>query len=481
MDRSPSGRCGHFPRRVSCARVTASNALRLIRPLALAVGVLVAVVLHSAPVAAACGGDCDGDGEVTVNELVLGVNIALGTAEVAQCPSLDADASDDVTINEIIAAVGNALNGCTGYAGHYQSTVALGGGRTGTLDMTVAANGTASGTFVIKDSEGLALARPLFGAQAVLASVSVSGSVDFSTGSFSISGSYVDGSGHTVAINIGGSLPPIAGLGTVTFVIGANVYSSTIAAVTTPTPTATAGSGTTHVVKVGQTNLPFDPELLVINVGDTVKWEWVAGTHSVVSGPNTFPPTCQADGVFDSGVQSSGTFSHTFTAPGDYGYHCGVGNHCANFESGEIQVLGTPTVTATATPKPTSTVAPTATATSTSTPATIGGVSTAMLGTFSGTAHNVTFGNDFDAALQISADASGAKVVDVSTTFALGGQTFNMTVETPTRLSFADPNPSRMVTLVVELVGPGHVTGTYTIAFVGMSGSTMTLDLMRVP
>ena len=34
-------------------------------------------------------GDCDGDGTVTINELLLSVNIALGTASSAQCPAAD--------------------------------------------------------------------------------------------------------------------------------------------------------------------------------------------------------------------------------------------------------------------------------------------------------------------------------------------------------------------------------------------------------
>src|ERR1700687_4033659 len=59
-----------------------------------------------------CVGDCDGGGEVTINELILGVNIALGSVPLANCSALDADGSGDVTINELISAVNNALTGC---------------------------------------------------------------------------------------------------------------------------------------------------------------------------------------------------------------------------------------------------------------------------------------------------------------------------------------------------------------------------------
>lgn len=59
-----------------------------------------------------CVGDCNGDGRVAVNELITGVNIALGLAPVDQCPSFDANMSSTVSVNELIIAVNNALNGC---------------------------------------------------------------------------------------------------------------------------------------------------------------------------------------------------------------------------------------------------------------------------------------------------------------------------------------------------------------------------------
>jgi len=60
----------------------------------------------------ACTGDCDGSGTVTVDELVTGVNIALGSRDVGECRSFDADRNDSVTIDELVNAVNNALDGC---------------------------------------------------------------------------------------------------------------------------------------------------------------------------------------------------------------------------------------------------------------------------------------------------------------------------------------------------------------------------------
>jgi hypothetical protein len=57
-----------------------------------------------------CDGDCNSDGAVTVNELVVCVNMALGTSDA--CHACDANGDGTVTINEIIAAVNAALNGC---------------------------------------------------------------------------------------------------------------------------------------------------------------------------------------------------------------------------------------------------------------------------------------------------------------------------------------------------------------------------------
>jgi hypothetical protein len=75
--------------------------------------ILVAVLACTALRAlAACVGDCDGNGEVSVDELVVMVNIALGAEGVGQCPAGDANADGEVTVDEIIIGVNDALSGC---------------------------------------------------------------------------------------------------------------------------------------------------------------------------------------------------------------------------------------------------------------------------------------------------------------------------------------------------------------------------------
>lgn len=54
-------------------------------------------------------GDCDEDGATRVNDLVLGVNIALGTQPLGTCPTLDVNGDSRVAINELLSAVNELL------------------------------------------------------------------------------------------------------------------------------------------------------------------------------------------------------------------------------------------------------------------------------------------------------------------------------------------------------------------------------------
>lgn len=58
-----------------------------------------------------CVGDCNGDGSVTVDEIVTMVNAAL-SGGIGGCDAGDADGSGSITVDEIVTAVNNALNGC---------------------------------------------------------------------------------------------------------------------------------------------------------------------------------------------------------------------------------------------------------------------------------------------------------------------------------------------------------------------------------
>jgi len=63
------------------------------------------------PTPGSCIGDCNGDGMVAINELVTGVNIALGLQPVTACEAF-ADQSGAVGISQLVQGVIAALNGC---------------------------------------------------------------------------------------------------------------------------------------------------------------------------------------------------------------------------------------------------------------------------------------------------------------------------------------------------------------------------------
>lgn len=96
---------------------------------------------------------------------------------------------------------------------------------------------------------------------------------------------------------------------------------------------------TTYIVYVGQGGSNFSPSNLIVAQGDTVEWVWISGTHTTTSGNN-----CIADGIWNSGNKSSGTFSYTFNNLGTYPYFCAL--HCAMGMTGIVTVnsVGPPSV-----------------------------------------------------------------------------------------------------------------------------------------
>lgn len=97
-------------------RTMAPGCLRTARRYCSAVLVMVVIlVLACRATAQYCIGDCDGDGRVTVNELITGVNVGLGVDELDACRSIDCNARFPgilIPINCMVAAVSNALEGC---------------------------------------------------------------------------------------------------------------------------------------------------------------------------------------------------------------------------------------------------------------------------------------------------------------------------------------------------------------------------------
>jgi plastocyanin len=105
------------------------------------------------------------------------------------------------------------------------------------------------------------------------------------------------------------------------------------AAASEPAPEeAEPATPTTHTVTV--TNFAYSPKTLRIKPGDTVKWVFKGGTHSVTSGK-----ACKADGAFDSEVHDSPfTYTRTFEEMGKVDYFCSYREHCEMGQAGVIDV-----------------------------------------------------------------------------------------------------------------------------------------------
>lgn len=101
----------------------------------------------------------------------------------------------------------------------------------------------------------------------------------------------------------------------------------------TETPDASL-SGATHVVNVS--DFAYEPASLKIAVGDTVRWVWTDGTHTVTEGKSC---TAKAGG-FDSGRHTAAfTYEHTFDAAGTFDYFCDYREHCTMMgQVGSVEV-----------------------------------------------------------------------------------------------------------------------------------------------
>lgn len=79
-----------------------------------AMGDLLTIASHQgrAYLSRRCPGDCNADGRVEVDELLLGVNVLLGRESLDRCDAFDGGRDGDVTVDELVAGLGSALDGC---------------------------------------------------------------------------------------------------------------------------------------------------------------------------------------------------------------------------------------------------------------------------------------------------------------------------------------------------------------------------------
>ena len=97
--------------------------------------------------------------------------------------------------------------------------------------------------------------------------------------------------------------------------------------------------GTNHIINAG--NYYYNPNYLVINVGDTVTWFNDGGFHDVNGDINSQTGVSFGNPVsfYLPPVSGPGTIgSYIFTVPGLYDYDCSIGNHAGYGMIGTILV-----------------------------------------------------------------------------------------------------------------------------------------------
>ena len=63
--------------------------------------------------AALCAGDCNADGHVAIDELIMGVRMALGDATLTACPAMDGNRTGSIQVDDLVTAVTAGLRGCS--------------------------------------------------------------------------------------------------------------------------------------------------------------------------------------------------------------------------------------------------------------------------------------------------------------------------------------------------------------------------------
>ena len=59
-----------------------------------------------------CLGDCNGDGLVMVDELIVGIDIALALTAVDRCGAFDLNDDSHVALDELVGGIDRAVRGC---------------------------------------------------------------------------------------------------------------------------------------------------------------------------------------------------------------------------------------------------------------------------------------------------------------------------------------------------------------------------------
>ncbi|HSP16390.1 MAG TPA: IPT/TIG domain-containing protein [Thermoanaerobaculia bacterium] len=226
----------------------------------------------------------------------------------------------------------------------------------------------------------------------------------------------------------------------------------------------TLAAGATVNVAIGP-GLTFTPSSVVVAPGDTVQWNFAFGfAHTTTSDRTTGAE------VWDSGIRTSGSFSHTFTTAGDWPYYCSLHSSPAflggTFMNGVVHVAAPPTLT---------NVNP-------STGSTAGGTAVTLTGTNFVAGCTVDFGGAAATSVNVSnataitattpGHAAGPVTVTVNCTAGSGSLLNGFTFNSAPSITSVTPS-SALPGTTVTITGSGFQNGA-TVTFRGAASPTVT-------
>ncbi|MBI5798168.1 cupredoxin family copper-binding protein [Candidatus Woesearchaeota archaeon] len=97
----------------------------------------------------------------------------------------------------------------------------------------------------------------------------------------------------------------------------ADASSTNTASESTQKSTSTPEATKTSTIKINIQNFAFSPAEITIKAGDTIDWE------NKDSAPHTVTSDTGSE-LSSQTLKNGDTFSHTFTSPGVYDYHCTI-------------------------------------------------------------------------------------------------------------------------------------------------------------
>lgn len=198
--------------------------------------------------ASGCGGDDDGGSTTPVPTVPK-------ASPTRTSPAAPTRTSTTAVSLPTATASPTPTEGTSELAGDYSSTIALEGTQEAHLDLAVAADSSASGTLEIVEVSATVLrhrsASVTSSLSISLGFVSLSGSIDPSSGTFHFAGN-IDGPEGAIPFDLSGTLPSSPeGSGSVTLAVAGQSYSSTISAGAGPTPLPTSSAPPTPTAVAG--------------------------------------------------------------------------------------------------------------------------------------------------------------------------------------------------------------------------------------